>query len=62
MWDALVPISAATSDCRLPLKNRDETGKAVTDGSEPLPLECFVAMNRFPGKIPCINVGYIYPG
>jgi len=50
MWDALVPISAATSDCRLPLKNRDETGKAVTDGSEPLPLECFVAMNRFPVK------------
>jgi heme-degrading monooxygenase HmoA len=50
MWDALEPISTPTQECRLALRNRDPSGKAVTDGSKPLPRECFVAMNRFPVK------------
>lgn len=49
-WDALATISTPTQEVTLEKKNRDASGNAITDGSEPLPNECFVSMNRFPVK------------
>merc|ERR1712205_3125 len=54
MWDALIPITTATEDCRVASKNRDAAGNIVADGVQALERECFVAMNRFPVKPECV--------